>query len=112
MQLGAPHTESFSHMLQQGLKDCVANMVPIQFETAQKDQIKMFVDSITIEAPRNIYGKKIYPTECRQLKSTYGGTCNIRVGFSVNSGPIEYIETDMGEFPIMVQVNLLHAHSC
>lgn len=82
-------------------------MTPIQFETAQKDQVKIFVDSITIAAPQNIYGKKIYPTECRQLKSTYGGTCNIRVGFSVNSGPIEYVEADMGEFPIMIKVMCL-----
>ncbi len=55
-------------MIQQGLSDCVANMIPIQFETAQKDQVRIFVESITIEAPKNIYGKKIYPTECRQLK--------------------------------------------
>lgn len=91
-------------MLQRGLNDCVANMIPIQFETAQKDQIKIFVEAITIEAPKNVYGKKIYPTESRQLKSTYGGICNVRIGFSVNSGPVEDIETDMGEFPIMVQV--------
>lgn len=98
-------------MLQQGLKDCVANMTPIQFETAQKDQVRIFVDDITIEAPKNVYGKKIYPTECRQLKSTYGGTCNIRVGFSVNSGPVEFIEADMGEFPIMIKVRILLVQS-
>lgn len=79
-------------------------MVPVQFETAQKEQVRMFVDSITIEAPQNIYGKKIYPTECRQLKSTYGGSCNVRIGFSVNSGHIEYVDVDMGEFPIMIRV--------
>lgn len=79
-------------------------MIPIQFETAQKDQVRMFVESISIEAPKNIYGKPIYPAECRQLKSTYGGTCNVKVGFSVNDGPIEYMDVDMGEFPIMVKV--------
>src|ERR1700761_6447244 len=96
-------------MLQRGLQDCVENMVPIQFETTQKDQVKLFVESITIEAPKNVYGQKIYPTESRQLKSTYSGTCNVKIGFTINSGPVDFIETQMGEFPIMVQVNVVFA---
>lgn len=115
--LGKPHVDAFNYMLDEGLADCVKNILPIEFELAPDERITIYIENINISKPQvaasciTVRNKTIYPSECRQRASSYTGMCTVTVGWKVNGVPRAPVDKQMGEIPIMLKVNLMLNHS-
>ncbi|XP_059618200.1 DNA-directed RNA polymerase I subunit RPA2 [Phlebotomus argentipes] len=110
--LGAPHVESFNYMVEEGIKECVSNLRPLEFELPTKDRVCLRIEKCNVGNPMvpqsmtDVRTRRIYPMECRQRNSTYRGQVNLRLGWSLNGIPKPPIDKDVGEIPIMLQSNL------
>ncbi|CAD6998956.1 unnamed protein product [Ceratitis capitata] len=108
---GAPHLDSFNEMLTHGLENCAKHMIPVSFKTPAGEQIELRIESIQISRPQvpmaviDVKNRLIYPTESRQLHTSYMGMCSARVAWSVSGLEKAPIDVDLGEVPIMLKSN-------
>ncbi|XP_018335521.1 DNA-directed RNA polymerase I subunit RPA2 [Agrilus planipennis] len=113
-QLGTPHISSFNYMVDRGLEQAVADIIPVQFEFTNGDKICLKIEEAALSCPLVPVGtigvKKqvVLPTECRQRAATYKGKFNIKVSWTVNNGKKSYFEKELGEVPIMLKSNRCH----
>lgn len=109
--IGAPHLNSFNEMLTDGLANCARYMTPISFKTPAGEQIELRIESIQIARPQvpitviDVQNRLTYPTESRQLHTSYMGMCTVRVGWTVSGLEKAPIDVDLGEVPIMLKSN-------
>ncbi|XP_012263302.2 DNA-directed RNA polymerase I subunit RPA2 [Athalia rosae] len=110
--LGAPHVESFNYMLDEGLLDAIANIVPVHLVLASGDKIIFSIEDVTISPPAvptgtiGVKNHRIFPSECRQRAATYKGKLTAKIGWSINGVPQASILKDLGEIPIMIRSNM------
>lgn len=97
-------------MVNFGLDDAIADMGPVEFALADGTRVCMRVEEASINYPSaplglvGIRNQHIYPSECRQRAATYKGKMNIKISWTVNGGPKNFIDKDMGDVPIMIKV--------
>lgn len=100
---------SFNEMLTDGLTNCAKYMTPVSFKTPAGEQIELRIESIQIARPQvpmaviDVKNRLTYPTESRQLHTSYMGICTVRVGWTVSGLEKAPIDVDLGEVPIMLK---------
>ncbi|KAH0463231.1 hypothetical protein IEQ34_007813 [Dendrobium chrysotoxum] len=91
------HIESFDYFLDEGLEKAVMAITPVH--------IKPFLYPPTRNGR---LGEPIFPTECRQAKSTYRADFKIDVGFQYDGGIVIREKISFGHVPIMLMSKLCH----
>lgn len=82
----------------------------MEFSLASGERIKLTFDDCVISNPEipldqiGTRNKIIYPTECRQLGTTYGGQCTVTLQWYKNDVKQPPVNFDLGQIPIMVKV--------
>ncbi|XP_061713388.1 DNA-directed RNA polymerase I subunit RPA2 [Cydia pomonella] len=111
--LGAPHIDSFNFMLTEGLKATIQNIVPLEFELATKQRVKVSIIDGTFAKPSvpmeavGVKTQNVYPTECRQRAATYKGEFKVRLSITLD-GVETTIDRSLGNLPIMVKSKMCH----
>lgn len=101
-------------MLTEGIKDCIKNIVPVNFELTNGDRIQLLMEECIISPPAVPLGstiskeRRIFPSECRQRAVSYTGMCSVRIGWSVNGLKQPSVNRDIGEIPIMLKSSACH----
>lgn len=97
-------------MVNKGLHDAVADIVPVEFALPNNDRICLRVEEVSLSCPLvplgiiGVKNQRIFPSECRQRAATYKGKFNAKISWSVNNGHPVYFDKDMGDIPIMIKV--------
>ncbi|XP_015126829.1 DNA-directed RNA polymerase I subunit RPA2 [Diachasma alloeum] len=113
-RLGEPHLDSFNYMLEQGLTDCLKDIVPVHILLANNDKVLLWIEDATIYQPAiptatvGAKSHRIFPTECRQRGATYKGKLMIKLGWSVNGRQQESLDKELGDIPVMVRSRRCH----
>ncbi|XP_030750934.1 DNA-directed RNA polymerase I subunit RPA2 [Sitophilus oryzae] len=108
--IGRPHIDSFNYMVNEGLNKAIENIAPVEFMVNDR-KIKLVITNFSLAPPQVPYGtigvknNLIYPTECRQRNSTYGGKFLIDVDWYINGQLQQPFTRDMGNIPIMIKSN-------
>lgn len=82
----------------------------MEFSLASGERIKFTFDDCVISNPEipidqiGTRNKIIYPTECRQLGTTYSGQCTVTLQWYKNDIKQPAVNFDLGQIPIMVKV--------
>ncbi|ENN77884.1 hypothetical protein YQE_05562, partial [Dendroctonus ponderosae] len=109
-KLGLPHVTSFNYMVDKGLNEAIQNLVPVEFLVNDR-QVKLIITGFSLAQPQVPYGtigvrnNLIFPTECRQRKSTYSGKFLVNVEWYVDGQIQQPFTKDLGNIPIMIRSN-------
>uniref|UniRef100_A0A1B6CSM5 DNA-directed RNA polymerase subunit beta n=1 Tax=Clastoptera arizonana TaxID=38151 RepID=A0A1B6CSM5_9HEMI len=111
--LGKPHVDSFNYLLKEGLKQAIKTLRPVEFVLAGCTIKLSFVSAIIQPSavPAGSVGIKsytIWPTECRQRGSTYGGNLITGLSWSVDGVEQPTLEKDLGRIPIMIKSDVCY----
>jgi DNA-directed RNA polymerase I subunit RPA2 len=107
--LGLPHVESYNYFLDEGIKDCLSKLNPLEFELPNGEKLFLQIEDCFISNPEvraeliDVFNKKIYPTECRQRASTYSGMVTLSLAWTKNGQQQPSVSFDLGEIPAMVK---------
>ncbi|XP_049533651.1 DNA-directed RNA polymerase I subunit RPA2 [Anopheles darlingi] len=109
VNLGRPHVDSFNYMLEEGIGDMVERLEPQTFELPNQNRVTLRITDVSIARPEvpmgtmNVAEKRVFPSECRQKRDTYGGMCTITLAWELDGFPQPAITRDMGRVPIMLR---------
>lgn len=96
-------------MVDKGLNEAIQNLVPVEFLVNNR-QIKLTITGFSLAQPQVPFGTigvrntLIYPTECRQRKSTYSGKFLVNVEWYIDGQIQQPFTKDLGNIPIMIRV--------
>ncbi|ERL88468.1 hypothetical protein D910_05854 [Dendroctonus ponderosae] len=97
-------------MVDKGLNEAIQNLVPVEFLVNDR-QVKLIITGFSLAQPQVPYGtigvrnNLIFPTECRQRKSTYSGKFLVNVEWYVDGQIQQPFTKDLGNIPIMIRSN-------
>ncbi|KAL4221906.1 DNA-directed RNA polymerase I subunit RPA2 [Mactra antiquata] len=103
-----PHVQSFNCILHEGLAEIVKHLNPVEFSLPNNDRVSLTIEDIVLASPA-VNEKavcrttKVYPAECRVRKTSYKGTLQATIGFTVNGEKGAPIARKIGQIPIMVK---------
>uniref|UniRef100_T1J3J6 DNA-directed RNA polymerase subunit beta n=1 Tax=Strigamia maritima TaxID=126957 RepID=T1J3J6_STRMM len=106
--LSKPHVDSFNYILQGGLGSAIEDIPPVEFSTPNGEKISIKLTDATIAKPMVPSGTArvstnfVYPSECRQRKTTYKGRLTVRLSWSKNGKFQDIVERNLGEIPVML----------
>ncbi|KAK6165568.1 hypothetical protein SNE40_022473 [Patella caerulea] len=104
-----PHVESFNYMIQEGLRNAIKDIRPIQFSLPSEERVSISITSGIIRSPRvnqtnvAVSTQRVYPKECREKGTTYKGALQVSINCSINNKIIGQLEKIIGQVPIMVK---------
>lgn len=106
------HIDSFDWMLDEGLHHAIKRIPPVEFKLKNGSIVTYSIVDAKILAPtvtpiissKTARDKKLYPTDCRQLHTTYSGKIFITVQYSHDGRVVETYERCVGQVPLMVKV--------
>ncbi|XP_048246491.1 DNA-directed RNA polymerase I subunit RPA2-like isoform X1 [Haliotis rufescens] len=107
-----PHIESFNYLIHEGLQTAVDDIAPLQFQLPNNDQVTLRLSSPSLGLPcvsesnKHASTLQVFPTECRQRRTSYKGSLDIQVSCHVGKHLIEEREQSLGHLPIMVKSDL------
>ncbi|OXB68365.1 hypothetical protein ASZ78_015305 [Callipepla squamata] len=113
--LTAAHIESFNYAISEGVYRALQDIPPL--ELALKDgRVALTVTGAAISPPFVPKGTlcqevKVFPAECRGLRSTYRGRLTVDISWSVNDIPQGTIKQHVGYIPIMVKSKLCNLYN-
>uniref|UniRef100_A0A8C9FMC1 DNA-directed RNA polymerase n=1 Tax=Pavo cristatus TaxID=9049 RepID=A0A8C9FMC1_PAVCR len=113
--LPAAHIESFNYAISEGVYRALQDIPPV--ELALKDsRVALTVVGVAISPPLVPKGTlcqevKVFPAECRGLRSTYRGRLTVDISWSVNGIPQGTIKQPVGYIPIMVKSKLCNLYN-
>ncbi|OXB80837.1 UNVERIFIED_CONTAM: hypothetical protein H355_003748 [Colinus virginianus] len=113
--LTAAHIESFNYAISEGVYRALQDIPPL--ELALKDgRVALTVTGAAISPPLVPKGTlcqevKVFPAECRGLRSTYRGRLTVDISWSVNDIPQGTIKQHVGYIPIMVKSKLCNLYN-
>ncbi|XP_071438039.1 DNA-directed RNA polymerase I subunit RPA2 [Pithys albifrons albifrons] len=113
--LTSAHIESFNYAVSEGVYRAVQDVPPLEF--ALKDsRVSLALVGVSIAPPAVPAGtvcqeRRVYPAECRGLRSTYRGRITADISWSINDMPQGTIKQPLGYVPIMVKSKLCNLHS-
>ncbi|KAH9510873.1 DNA-directed RNA polymerase I subunit RPA2 [Dermatophagoides farinae] len=115
--LARAHIDSFNFMINEGLQKGLQNLNPIGFELANGDRVVIQIMDCVVLHPtvpnknevkissHHSLCTKIYPSECRMVKTSYKGKVLLTMNWSLNGRVQDIIEDVIGDIPIMVKSN-------
>ncbi|KAK9466697.1 hypothetical protein V1512DRAFT_239075 [Lipomyces arxii] len=116
----APHIGSFNALTSGGLLDLAVKDIGQKsvFDSNDPDRhgnkLSYRVDEVRILKPavsnkdKTTIARRVYPAECRERHSTYRGRMSIKFTYSVNGGPEQSENREVGLVPIMLKSNRCH----
>eukprot|EP00911_Craspedida_sp_UC1_P002614 UC1_evm1s1935 len=107
----APHVQSFNMMLRDSLPRAVADLTPSEVMVNER-RVIFGIEGAEIGIP-SARRDLIYPSECRQRRSTYRADLVLRLRVDVEgqtNGPLR-VERTVGQVPIMVMSDRCHLRS-
>ncbi|KAL6045372.1 DNA-directed RNA polymerase subunit beta [Balamuthia mandrillaris] len=104
VEFTVPHLESFNFAMEDGLLLAVSDMDPMELKLDKGGpEVKVWFNNIQVGNPsRQALDDRMYPSECREGSSTYGGPCFASLGYSVG-GRTGELQRMLGRFPVMVK---------
>ena len=118
--LFAPHVQSFNALLAPGglLEVAIASLpvVSLDANPARKlPSIRVGIDSVSVGFPSrgdDSADSRVWPSECRELGSSYTAPLMVTYWRQVADGPVEKVTKRMGNTPVMVRSSRCHlAHA-
>jgi DNA-directed RNA polymerase I subunit RPA2 len=114
-----PHVASFNYMLDKGLPNAVANILPEMLQlTPQGPVVSMWMEDVSIGFPSKpdaVHDTRLFPNECRERGLPYTAAMHGTVCYRIQGGAeegaadvVHRISRKMGEVPILVGSNRCH----
>jgi DNA-directed RNA polymerase I subunit RPA2 len=112
------HIDSFDWMVDEGLSHAIKRIPPVEFKIKNGSVISYRITDAKIFPPtvapiissRTARDKKLYPTDCRQLHTTYSGKIFVTVEYSHDGHVIDSHERCVGQIPVMVKSKLCNLY--
>ncbi|XP_048792652.1 DNA-directed RNA polymerase I subunit RPA2 [Lagopus muta] len=113
--LPAAHIESFNYAISEGVYRALQDIPPVEL-ALKDDRVALTVVGIAISPPVVPKGTlcqevKVFPAECRGLRSTYRGRLTVDISWSLNGIPQGTIKQPVGYIPIMVKSKLCNLYN-
>jgi DNA-directed RNA polymerase I subunit RPA2 len=92
------------------METVVKSIKPFEFELLNGEKLKITIEECSITQPRistqiDVKERRMFPSESRQLATTYAGNCTMTLGWSKNGVRQPSIEFDLGPVPVMIRVS-------
>lgn len=107
------HIDSFDYFLDEGLNDAIKTMRPFVYTLPNNQRLEVQVTNSKLYKPQvdtTSFSKEknLYPTECRQRRTSYMGKLNLEFVWYLDGNLMGSFDECMGPIPVMVKSKLCH----
>lgn len=107
------HIDSYDYFVDTGLKEGISTVEPFYYLLPNGDKITVQVSNHKLNMPvvdKESFSRetRVFPTECRQRKTSYLGALHLEFCWYINDKLIGSVEEYIGDIPIMIKSKLCH----